>query len=73
MSCSIKHSREKITNPETAAVTTFRAGDRILARIHLIDKAVWEELKSIHRADPVDPAAHRIANWFKLERDPRGG
>lgn len=61
------------TNPETAAVTTFRVGDRILARIHLIDKAVWEELKNIHRTDPTDPAAHRVANWFKLERDPRSG
>lgn len=59
------------TNPETAAVTTFRAGDRVLARINFIDKASWDELKSIYRTDPVDPAAHRIANWFKLERDSR--
>jgi predicted GTPase len=59
------------TNPETAAVTTFRAGDRIVARINFIDKAVWEETKCIYRTDPTDPAAHRIANWFKLERDPR--
>jgi signal recognition particle receptor subunit beta len=61
------------TNPETAAVTTFLAGERILARINFIDKANWEGLKSIYRGDPADPAAHRIANWFKLERDSRAG
>jgi signal recognition particle receptor subunit beta len=61
------------TNPETAAVTTFRAGGRVLARINFIDKAAWDELKVIYRADPSDPAAHRIANWFKLERAPRAG
>jgi hypothetical protein len=61
------------TNPETAAVTTFRAGERILARINFIDKADWEGLKSIYRGDIADPAAHRIANWFKLERDSHAG
>ena len=61
------------TSPETAAVTTFQAGDRIIARIKFIDKAVWEEPKALYRADPADPAAHRIANWFKLEREPRAG
>jgi hypothetical protein len=61
------------TSPETAAITTFQAGDRIVARIKFIDKAVWEELKALYIADPADPAAHRIANWFKLEREPRSG
>jgi hypothetical protein len=61
------------TSPETAAITTFHLGDRIVARIKFIDKAVWEDLKALYEADPADPAAHRIANWFKLERESRPG
>jgi signal recognition particle receptor subunit beta len=61
------------TNPETAAITTFRAGDRILARVNFIDKVEWEELKKLYRADPGDPVSHRIANWLKFEREPREG
>ena len=31
------------TNPETAAVTTFRSGKHVLARINLIAKEAWDE------------------------------
>ncbi|WP_043342809.1 MIT C-terminal domain-containing protein [Belnapia moabensis] len=60
------------TNPETAAVTTFRAGERILAKINLISKETWDDLKALHGKDPSDPAAHRIANWLKFSgKDPK--
>ncbi len=60
------------TNPETAAVTTFRAGDRIVAKIHLIARETWDELRALHAKDPTDPAAHRIANWLKFSgKDPK--
>lgn len=54
------------TNPETAAVTTFSAGERVLAKIRLISKETWDELKALHSKDPTDPAGHRIANWLKF-------
>ncbi len=54
------------TNPETAAVSTFRAGNRVVAKIRLISGETWDELKALHANDPTDPAAHRIANWLKF-------
>ena len=59
------------TSPETAAVTTFRAGEKVVARIKFIDKTAWDELRACTRATPTDPAAHRIANWFKFGREQR--
>lgn len=60
------------TNPETAAVTTFRAGERVVAKIRLIARETWDELKALHAKDPTDPAAHRIANWLKFSgKDPK--
>jgi predicted GTPase len=54
------------TNPETAAVTTFRAGGQVVAKINFITKETWDDLKVCHNKDASDPAAHRIANWLKL-------
>ncbi len=54
------------TNPETAAVTTFRAGSQVVAKVRLIAKETWDELNALHAKDPTDPAAHRIANWRKF-------
>lgn len=54
------------TSPETAAITTFRSGDRVIAKINLVDKATWEALKGLHEKDPSDPEAHRVANWLKF-------
>lgn len=54
------------TSPETAAITTFRAGDRVVAKINLVDKATWDALKALHQKDPSDPEAHRVANWLKF-------
>src|SRR5665213_552017 len=54
------------TSPETAAITTFRFGEKVIAKINLIGEAAWNELKGLYRASPADPDAHRAANWFKF-------
>jgi Dynamin family len=54
------------TSPETAAITTFRAGERVIAKIKLVDKDTRGSLKALYGKDPTDPDAHRVANWFKF-------
>ena len=61
------------TSPETAAVTTFTQGERVQAKIKLVDKKMWDELKRLHEKDPSDPDAHRVANWMKFSGRDRGG
>lgn len=54
------------TNPETAAVTTFRYGPTIKARLHFMSAERWEVLKKLHAENPKDPDAQRLANWSKF-------
>ncbi len=54
------------TSPETAAVTTFCFGPKVLARIRLVDKTVWDNLKLLYGDDPKNPDAQRISNWHKF-------
>jgi len=54
------------TNPETAAVTTFRHGLRVQARLHFMPKEHWERLRALHDENPKDPDAQRYANWSKF-------
>lgn len=54
--------------PETAAITMFRAGPGTVAHIKFIDRESWEKLKNAYDDDPVDPLAHRIENWITLEK-----
>lgn len=54
------------TNPETAAVTTFRFGPRVQARLHFLAKEHWVGLKKLHDDNPKDPDAQRLANWSKF-------
>ena len=54
------------TNPETAAVTTFRYGPNIQARLHFMSAERWEALKKLHAENPKDPDAQRLANWSKF-------
>lgn len=56
------------TTPETAAITTFKNGEKVSADIKLIDKAVWKELRALYEQDEGDPNAHRYANWIKFSR-----
>jgi signal recognition particle receptor subunit beta len=54
------------TNPETAAVTTFRHGDGVRARLHFLPAEQWQALKQLHQENPKDPDVQRITNWFKF-------
>lgn len=54
------------TNPETAAVTTFRHGDVVQARLHFLPAEQWQALKKLHQENPKDPDVQRVANWFKF-------
>lgn len=55
------------TNPETAAVTTFRHGSPVKATVRFISKAHWTALKELHKSNPTDPDAQRVKTWFGLE------
>lgn len=54
------------TNPETAAVTTFRYGQRVQARVHFVPLEQWAELKRLHAENPKDPDVQRLANWSRF-------
>ena len=60
------------TSPETAAITTFRHGAAVVANIHLVDKASWNELKQLYQADPADPGGPSRCQLVEIrERSPR--
>jgi len=61
------------TSPETAAVTTFRHGADYKAMVRFIDRTMWQSLNEMHKADPRDPDAHRVASWFKAGKPTDGG
>jgi hypothetical protein len=54
------------TNPETAAVTTFRYGQSVKARVYFLPLEQWSELKRLHAENPKDPDVHRLANWSRF-------
>ena len=56
------------TNPETAAVTTFRHGTGIKASIHFLGREEWLMLKQLHHEDPKSHDAQRVANWTKFAK-----
>lgn len=55
------------TSPETAAITTFRHGDRVTAKIRLVDKVTWERLRALYAENPADLDAQRMANWHRFK------
>ena len=55
------------TSPETAAITTFRAGEMVVAKINLVDKGTWDDLKALHKEDATNPEAHRVATWHRFD------
>ena len=62
------------TNPETAAVTTFRYGPDVRARVYFLSREQWQSLKLLHADNPKDLEAHRITNWLRFPtRKPDGG
>ncbi|WP_213957579.1 dynamin family protein [Variovorax sp. dw_954] len=54
------------TNPETAAVTTFRYGPSVRARVYFLSREQWQSLKLLHKDNPKDLEAHRITNWLRF-------
>lgn len=52
--------------PETAAVSTFRHGPKVVANINMLPAAGWEELRRTHEAGPADADARRYADWLKF-------
>ena len=55
------------TNPETAAVTTFKHGSPIKATVRFVSKVDWNELKKLYEINPIDPDAQRVKTWLALE------
>lgn len=55
------------TNPETAAVTTFRHGSPVKATIHFISRPNWIELNKLYESNPGDPDAQRVKTWFSMD------
>lgn len=51
------------TSPETAAVTTFRHGDRVKATVRFIARETWVSLQRLHHEDPNHVDAHRVRMW----------
>lgn len=60
------------TSPETAAITTFRSGGNVVAKINLVDHTFWEGLKARYGEDATNPEVRRIAIWSKF-REPAAG
>lgn len=54
------------TNPETAAVTTFRHGDEVKATIRFLPRDEWAKIQSIYQQDPRHLDAHRMLKWHEL-------
>ena len=56
------------TSPETAAVTTFIFGQKIEAKINLIDKASWAVHKKLFHEDPKNIDAQRVKIWESFSK-----
>ena len=54
------------TNPETAAVTTFRHGDEVKATIRFLSRDEWTKIQSLYQQDPRHINAHRVLKWHEL-------
>jgi hypothetical protein len=54
------------TNPETAAVTTFRHGNEVKAAIRFLSRDEWTKIQSLYQQDPRHIDAHRILKWHEL-------
>lgn len=54
------------TNPETAAVTTFRHGDEVKATIRFLSRDEWTKIQRLYQQDPRHIDAHRVLKWHEL-------
>jgi hypothetical protein len=51
------------TNPETAAITTFRHGPTVKATVRFVSQEEWVKLQVLHGEDPKHIDAHRVKMW----------
>jgi signal recognition particle receptor subunit beta len=51
------------TNPETAAITTFKHGPRVKATVRFVAEEEWVKLQGLYTADPKHIDAHRVKMW----------
>ena len=51
------------TNPETAAITTFRHGLSVKATVRFVSEEEWVKLQVLYAEDPKHIDAHRVRMW----------
>lgn len=51
------------TNPETAAITSFRHGDHVKATVKFLPQEEWVKLQALHDEDAKHVDAHRVKIW----------
>lgn len=51
------------TNPETAAITTFRHGPSVKATVRFVSQEEWVKLQALYAEDPKHIDAHRVKMW----------
>ena len=51
------------TNPETAAITTFRHGSKVKATVRFVSHEDWVKLQVLYGEDPKHIDAHRVKMW----------
>lgn len=51
------------TNPETAAITSFRHGTQVKATVRFLPQAEWVKLQALHAEDAKHVDAHRVKIW----------
>ncbi len=51
------------TNPETAAITTFRHGPTVKATVRFVSREEWVKLQVLFSEDPKHIDAHRVKMW----------
>ena len=51
------------TNPETAAITTFRHGPSVKATVRFVSEEEWVKLQALYAEDPRHIDAHRVKMW----------
>jgi signal recognition particle receptor subunit beta len=51
------------TNPETAAITSFRYGTQVKATVRFLPEQEWVKLQALHAEDAKHVDAHRVKIW----------
>ena len=56
------------TNPETAAVTSFRHGSQVIAKIRFLPREEWVKIQEIYAVDAKHIDAHRVKVWNSFSK-----